>query len=152
MTDADIIKALECCGKLTHNGWGENQKICEEQCPYKANCHDEEKNINMISDTLDLINRQQADIERLNSCVKSEDEIRAIMKSQMEPMVKEITNEQIDLANKIGRTSGILEFAERLKNECAFECDVSLGYGRPCYEDAIPIIAIDNLVKEMAGE
>lgn len=99
-----------------------------------------------------IINQKQAEIDRLNSCVKSEDEVRAIMKAQMEPMVKEITNEQIDLANKLGRIDGILKFAERLKNEDAIECDVSLGYGRPCYEDVIPIIAIDTLVKEMVGE
>ena len=64
MTDNQIIKALECCKKLTHNGWGENQKICEEECPYKANCYNEGKNINMISDTLDLINRQKAELDQ----------------------------------------------------------------------------------------
>jgi chromosome segregation ATPase len=82
----------------------------------------------------------QAEIERLNSCVKSEDEVRAIMKAQMTPMVKEITNEQIDLANKLGKISGILEFAERLKGH--FNPDNS--YDIKQY--------IDTLAEEMVGE
>jgi hypothetical protein len=65
MTDKEIIKALECCKKLNYNSWKENKKICGEECPYKANCYDEEKNINMILDVLDLINRQQAKLEAL---------------------------------------------------------------------------------------
>jgi len=44
------------------------------------------------------------------------------------------------------------DFAERLKEENTVECDVSMGYGRPCYVDAIPIITIDNLVKELEGK
>ena len=50
------------------------------------------------------------------------------------------------------RTEAINEFAERLKEESSIECDVSMGFGKPFYEDAIPIIAVDNLVKEMVGE
>ena len=93
----------------------------------------------------DLINRQQAEIERLNSCVKSEDEVRAIMKAQMEPMVKEITNEQIDLANKLGRIDGILKFAEMLKDDMVPNID-------DYYIESFVEEYIDNLVKEMVGE
>ncbi len=107
------------------------------------------KHKQVIDDAIDLINRQQAEIERLNSCVKSEDEVRAIMKAQMEPMVKAITNEQIDLANKCGRISGILEFSERLKEMLPTQ---------PHYHDVLKRCLevvhknIDNLVKEMVGE
>ncbi len=51
-----------------------------------------------------------------------------------------------------GYEDGARELAERLKDECTLETDVSLGYGRPCYEDAVPIIAIDNALKEIVGE
>lgn len=88
----------------------------------------------------------QAEIERLNSCVKSEDEVRAIMKAQMEPMVKAITNEQIDLANKCGRISGILEFAERLK-----ENTVTVKIGEQTCR-VITVDGIDYYKKEMVGE
>lgn len=51
MTDAEIIKALECCGRESCNG-----------CPYDKNCHQGNP---MIRDALDLINRQQKEVERL---------------------------------------------------------------------------------------
>ena len=87
----------------------------------------------------------QAEIERLNSCVKSEDEVRAIMKAQMEPMVKEITNEQIDLANKLGRIDGILKFAEMLKDDMVPNID-------DFYIESFVEEYIDNLVKELEQE
>ena len=84
------------------------------------------------------INRQKAEIERLNSCVKSEDEIRAIMKDQMTPMVREIVNEQIDAAVKLGRK----EFAEILKERNKVYCTNSELLKEMNF-------VIDNLVKEM---
>ena len=55
MTDKEIIKALECCIKPTSD--------CEN-CPYykKEECFDMAKR-----DALNLINRQQAEIENLNN-------------------------------------------------------------------------------------
>lgn len=56
MTDEQIIKALECCNS-TERGH------CLNECSYynySANCTQ-----NMIKDTLDLIKRQKAEIERL---------------------------------------------------------------------------------------
>ena len=57
MTDNEVIKALECCSR-----W-ELTKDCSE-CAYESSdgiCRE-----NLFSDTLDLINRQKAEIERLN--------------------------------------------------------------------------------------
>lgn len=52
MTDNEIIKALECC----------SIKHCCKECPYKGKC----KLVNgVLSDALDLINRQQAEKEAL---------------------------------------------------------------------------------------
>ena len=56
MTDNEIIKALECCGKPV------NEECCSE-CPYhlggQENCH------KLLEDVIDLINRKQAEIEEL---------------------------------------------------------------------------------------
>jgi hypothetical protein len=46
------------------------------------------------------------------------------------------------------RVEAIKEFAEKLK-ESAFNCDVSFGYGREHYTEAVAVLEIDNLVKEM---
>ena len=55
------------------------------------------KTIRSAADTLE---KQAAEIQRLNSCVKSEDEVREIMKASMGPMVKEMTAELFDEAEK----------------------------------------------------
>ena len=52
MTDNEIIKALECCAKLT----------CSE-CPYYEKKHIHCRELRKLA--LDLINRQKAEIERL---------------------------------------------------------------------------------------
>ena len=62
MTDNEIIKALECCSKPVI------EEYCSE-CPYhlggQENCH------KLLGDILDLINRQKAEIERLNEHYKN---------------------------------------------------------------------------------
>ena len=105
-----------------------------------------------INDAIDLINRQQAENERLNNCVKSEDEVREIAKRTMEPLVREITREQIDTAVKLAKSEAYKEFAERLKALDRLDVDVSYGYGREHYTEAIAVNLIDNLVKEIIGE
>ncbi len=132
MTDNEIIKALECCAVLYS---------CKG-CPLKdfsTACVSINKR-----NAFDLINRQKAEIERLNSCVKSEDEIRAIMKDKMFHIVKEIVNEQIDSVIKLSRR----EFAEKLKKNL----DISAtGYST---EEVISQVEdeVDNLLKEMESE
>ena len=57
MTDKEIIKALECCRKKTVF------EKCPIDCPmykFDGDCFDL-----MQTDIIDLINRQQAEIERL---------------------------------------------------------------------------------------
>lgn len=54
MTDEQIIKALECCNKF------DNGKGCF-LCPYRQYCPDCLRRRN--EDTIDLINRQNAEIE-----------------------------------------------------------------------------------------
>ena len=88
MTDKEIIKGLECCKR-------DFSMVNCLDCPYNK-----EKSANcmsfMIDDALDLINRQQAEIERLNN---------------------NISAVAITLSNsaKETRAEAIKEFAERLK-------------------------------------
>lgn len=56
MTDNEIIKALECCLEDIAN--------CDN-CPYEHYCSIHQNN--MLKDTLSLINRQQAEIEKINN-------------------------------------------------------------------------------------
>ena len=74
MTDKEVIKALECCS---------NAEPCEN-CPYQKQCDETD----LAEIALDLINRKQAEIERLkienqslrsaaNSCKLHYNEARA---------------------------------------------------------------------------
>lgn len=82
MTDKEIIKALECCS---------NQKYISdcEKCKYFAfDCKD-----TLIEQALDLINRQQAEIERLKGW-------QDLLKAEKHSLIK---------------AEAVKEFAERLK-------------------------------------
>ena len=113
MTDNEIIKALECC-MYGHE--------CEG-CSYigKGLCSDK-----MKKDALDLINRQQAEIERLNIKNKA---LTAITKNYDWKFAK-------------AKSEAIKEFAKRFKSEVAY-----------CEADTDEMIwfekNFDNLVKEM---
>ena len=134
MTDNEIIKAL--------TEWSERLfTFCNVGMPEFAR------------HILGLINRQQAEIERLNGCVKSEDEVRAIMKSQMAPMVQEIVNEQIDVAMKVAAAEAIKETVEMVKkNSCCSSIFVNGEEKESSRIYQISEAELDNLVKEMAGE
>ena len=138
MTDTEIIKALEC-----HSNDIEVCKSCpltnEECCSVKLakNVLDlierQKAEIERLTTLAELGNMRSndyramrdklkaanAEIERLNGCVKSEDEVRAIMKSQMESVVKEIAEEQIDIAVKLAKAKAVKEFAELLYKRCS---------------------------------
>ena len=86
MTDKEIVKALKYCISYDYD-------YCEE-CPYRNNkpCQD-----NLIQDAIDIIKRQQAEIEMLKDHNK-----------QLRYDHKQITSEAIK------------EFAERLKENGAY--------------------------------
>ena len=107
MTDNEIIKALECCAKDEWN--------CDCNCPFFEKCS---KTL-MAKSSLNLINRQKAEIERLN---KNIDGLNIFTKNHI----------------TVIRLQAIKEFAEKLKNCFAISGD---------YLDIINII--DSLVKEM---
>lgn len=154
MNDTEIIKVFERC--RTNDILKEHCEVCS----YKAKglqCMDI-----LLKDINDIINRQKAEIERLNGCVKSEDEVRKIIKSQMEPMVQKLMKEQIDKAFHIGKIDGALDFAEVLiatlvqENELYESCasrmlpeDFQRGY--EAKNDSV-INHIRYIVEEMVGE
>ena len=53
---------------------------------------------------------------------------------------------------KTAKAEAIKEFAERLKALDRLDVDVSYGYGREHYTEAIAVNLIDNLVKEIIGD
>ena len=68
LTDNEIIKALRECA---NNGYNENCGSCKN-CPYLEMAYLPEECMTMLAkDALDLINRQKAEIERLQSVVDS---------------------------------------------------------------------------------
>ena len=116
MTDKEIINRLT-----------ELAEFCRK-------CGSLTKENDVLNNALELINRQQAEIERLNSCVKSEDEVRAI------------ANATIQSGIKIIKVTVIKEFADRLK-ELSYLPNLSLTN-----MEVVDISEIDNLVKEMVGD
>lgn len=133
MTDNEIIKALECCSI------GETYTDCEKNgCPLylgiTMGCKYIDKENQLYSDALDLINRQKAEIEKL----KGSTIVSNIMESQR--------------IKREAKAEAYKEFTERLKNKIKTECN---PYGKPTfdYDTSLAIMRyIDNLVKEMVGE
>lgn len=127
MTDNEIIKTLEClCG---------GGDSCTE-CAYHKKYRFDECRKQVAKDTHGLVKRQQAEIERLKIENQS---LRGAANSYK-------------LHYNEAKTEAIKEFADRLKALDRLDIDVSYGYGREHYTEAIAVNLIDNLIKEMAGE
>lgn len=123
MSDEDIKKALKYC----FNG------ECEF-CPYRGDkffCFDKVK-----EEALDLINRQQAEIERYE---KESNEQFDKMKL-LDDRTKQRYAELFEEAKEFVRTEAIKEFAERLKAKVD-----------PNWDNSVDVEDIDNLLAEMVG-
>ena len=162
MKDKDIIKALECC----------SEKICK-QCPAYT-VEDIECSEKTIKKALELITREQAEIERLQSINQAkldtihdlQAEIERLNKTKIETddfcrrlcRMRMLNGSAIasyeDLQNYIQeeKSGAIKEFANKLKNKIKTECN---PYGKPTfdYDTSIAIMRyIDNLAKEIVSE
>ena len=145
-TDEQIIKALECC----------SQPYCNNNnCPLNEHTINTKDCITKLStNSLDLINRQRAEIERLHSEVKEKTETIVFLKDQA-------TGWSIDFCNlkaklNTAKAEAIKEFAERVK-------EIKVKYALPLlglqtkteienYVDDILLQmrdGIDRLAKEM---
>ena len=65
MTDEEIKKALECCHRSA------DSIICSSDCPLYDECESEETQEDICGLAVDLIKRQQAEIERLETELKA---------------------------------------------------------------------------------
>jgi hypothetical protein len=135
MTDNEIIKALECCN---HNHVWQKECFDCEYATFEGQCGNE-----LIKDSLDLINRQKAEIERLKF------ENLALSQNRI------TMPERLEIVNN-ARDKAIREFAEKLKTKIAGLEVKSPNETYKCgMEDVLyyrmPII-INNLVKEMTEE
>ena len=127
MTDNEIIKALECCTD-------ESYENCNE-CPYSTDTLSCER-LKLLEDSLELINRQNAEIERLRKEVSVARDAYISIQDRYEHT----------------KSEAIKEFAKRLENKIKTECN---PYGKPTYDydTSISILHyMDNLVKEMVSD
>ena len=121
MTDNDIIKALQCCADC----FG-----CPADCPLFED--DRACLLALNKPTLDLINRQKAEIERLT------DE-----KENLRCVIEDLSNN-----TEYAKAEAVKDFAEMLKE---FYTDEDITDDMHCPIGVIKA-NIDNLVKEMVGE
>lgn len=158
MTNNEIIKALECMASVNENGlcYAEQEnikrmkegKLCVvcgnienetyECCPFYQvpldTCMDDGCQQKALQLAIDLINRQKAEIERLEKAAKDFEECFHRMDSLYHIKCMEL---------KVARAEAIKEFAKRLKE--------SVEYIPWC--DYAPVQrCIDDLVKEMERE
>ena len=151
MTDNEIKKALECCLKYeTHL---EASKWCEE-CPYK----DDTKCLETLPfNALDLINRLQAENERLQDCIDEQDiEISRLYK-RIDETKAEAEVERLKKSNRNWRRK-----VQRLRNakaeaykECIEKVNKELFYWVGT-DNCIPYLrvkqVIDNTLDELVGD
>lgn len=161
LTDNKIIRALECCTN-TH------LYTCDD-CPFYQNCQGDE---DVLRYALDLINRKQAEIERLKeqkTLIANIEVSEDMFKKLINQKVCFVTNNEADVSFSCDehiRADAIKEFAERLKaNErehcqwCNHSnkgrrsdwCDELIDGHCRCLGFSKFESKLDNLVKEMAG-
>ena len=129
MTDEEIKKAFECC--IVESA------ACDD-CPNKNTCDE----IDVAEKVLDLINRQQAEIERLEAKFNEYpvktllDENNMMLSKSSEDYDKWFWDIQKDISYH-----AIKEFAERLKEKSWIGMWETVAH--------VDVDEIDNLVKEM---
>ncbi len=159
-TDDELQRCIECCikGKV----WGDCKKL---NCPAirKQGCHfylrtdDDYENtiyIEILKDALALINRQKAEIERLNAVHADMTESLRLAAEANKDMQAEIEAQEEEYADLLGqrnavemmldisRAEAIKEFADKV---------IDLIYGADDI-NAVSEWQIRNLVKEMTEE
>ena len=140
ITDEQIIKALEYCSK---------QDTCDEKCPFRYVNDGKQCYPTLLGNALDLINRQQKKIEKLEKIERLS--IKIIEKQDVE--IERLINIKADELEKAGNKCfdagyryGIIKFAERLKTKVNLDLCEAINCSDYLYD--LPKL-IDNLVKEM---
>ena len=136
MTDEQIIMGLKCCYL--------GEADCKE-CPFDTfeDCND----VLMAKYVIDLINRQQAEIERLNAISDRLNTICTNQDLEIERLINIKADELEKAGNKCfdaGYHYGIIKFAERLTDRAELIKANAFDSKWAISQDDI-----DNLVKEM---
>ena len=141
LTDNEIIKALECCIR---------DNVSCDGCPAVGVCQHDPDCPKSIA--LDLINRQKAEIEKLELLNASLLESCAgyskacdTYKAEIERLMREkyrVTEDAVKIcvAHQTAKADAIKEFAERLK--VIFDRNAA---------DYVYYVIVDDVVKEMGG-
>ncbi len=142
LTDTEIIKALDICSKST-NGCSHSNYTCED-CYLNGQpmCSSV-----LLQDTIDLINRQKAEIIRLSSLLKKKGRELTRKRKRCDELVEEKIRLQKEIKTVI---------------ECKFE-SVSQSAKAEAYQECIEKFKsifgewiydykLDNLLKELAGD
>lgn len=120
LTDEEIVKALECCIDARHN-----PAFCE-LCPYfqdKDDCV-----IKSVKDTINLINRQRAELESLSKKLENYKHLDVILHTAIDKLTNSIKSEAYK------------EFAEKLKAKAYWDIYMC---------NYIPENCIDETLQEM---
>ena len=132
MTDNEIVKALECCGRNSIAGWLNECKNCP--------LHDRTTCIpELMYNAKDLINRQKEEIERLEKNLETETNHITRLENQIERLLQRL---------KTAKAEAYKEFAERL--ECAVMRMGKTPEGDIALYDFTVLLA--DLLKELEGE
>lgn len=99
-----------------------------------------------------LLERQQAEIEKLKKdCIDIDKFARNICEERLLNGNRIATFEDLQTYIKKQKAEALKEFVEKLK-ESKIDVDVSFGYGREHYTEAVAVIEIENLLKERIGD
>lgn len=89
MVDAMVISCGECYS-CPFSGKTNNRVSCTDYLTAEALYY---AGYRKVDENAVVLTREEFD--RLNSCIKSEEEVRAIMQQQMLPMVRELTDKEV---------------------------------------------------------
>ena len=147
MTDKQIVNALEyCCGNITFDSDCSAHGCYQVSLPEDRNGDIRWCRQWLMKDTLELIERQKAEIEKMRKKNK-------ILIKDADTAFQDGLNENRDLFKKEVepeiRAEAIKEFAERLKEEMQLDDDCNYDCINCHYECKEYLPLIDNLVKEM---
>ena len=141
MTDKEVTMALECCGK--------SPPVCHE-CKYKGKCNRIDCYDYLKRDALDLINRQQAEIDNYSHNIKNLTEENRQLQSHVKRLKKYDEQRDIALHSRLiatARAEAIKEFCEILEEDCLdFPCEST---------DSAMIVDVESytkLDKKMVGD
>lgn len=149
MTDKKIIKALP---QIKYGG-------CKG-CTYGIFSGDDRcgmKGCKIARDALDLIHRQQAEINQFAEANKMVADLKTAETNKTEDeMLKKLLTQRVEFIPnnydiKTIQRDAVRQFAKKLKEQ-AFECDISFGLGSQRIRQAVAVDDIDNLVKEFGKD